>query len=75
MARLHEPGEVEDDITTLDRCGERARIGERAGSELDAEARERIHTDAKIEVATAIARAKALPDAGPAELGPDEVYA
>jgi TPP-dependent pyruvate/acetoin dehydrogenase alpha subunit len=46
-----------------------------ASGELDAELRERIELDAKIEVATALARAKELPDAGPAELGLDEVFA
>lgn len=46
-----------------------------ARGELDAETLEQIHTDAKVEVATALARAKALPDAGLNELGLEEVFA
>jgi TPP-dependent pyruvate/acetoin dehydrogenase alpha subunit len=46
-----------------------------ARGEADADLLTQIELDAKIEVATAIARAKELPDAGPSELGLDEVFA
>jgi TPP-dependent pyruvate/acetoin dehydrogenase alpha subunit len=46
-----------------------------ARGEIDAETLDLIHTDAKIEVARAVARAKALPDAGLPELGLEEVFA
>jgi len=43
--------------------------------EADADLLAQIETDAKVEVATALARARTLPEAGLAELGLDEVFA
>ena len=46
-----------------------------ARGEADAETLEQIEIDAKVEVATALAQARELPEAGPDELGLEEVFA
>ena len=46
-----------------------------ARGEADLETLEQIELDAKVEVAEALAKAKTLPEAGPDELGLEEVFA